>query len=61
MAVVAGLVIGLVAALFDNPVVPTGIAAAIGGFVGRLCFYSSRNRKALNASKSEPGEPQSLD
>ena len=61
MAVLMGFAVALVAALLDNPVVPTGIAAAIGGVVGRLGFYSSRNLKGMSGPKPEPLQGHQLD
>jgi xanthosine utilization system XapX-like protein len=61
LAAVMGIVFALIAVLFDNPPVGSGIAGAIAAFVGRLGFYSSRNLKAMSGPKPDPLEGQQLD
>jgi hypothetical protein len=53
--------VALVASLYDNPVAGTALAGGLGAFVGRLGFYSSRNRKAMSIPTDEAGEAQGLD
>lgn len=54
LAAVTGIMFALIAVLFENPPVGAAIAGAIGAFVGRLGFYSSRNRKAMSGPKPIP-------
>jgi uncharacterized membrane protein len=61
MAAVMGIAFALIAGLNGNPAVGAGIAGAIGAFVGRLGFYSSRNQKVISGPKSDPLEGQPLD
>ena len=61
LAVLGGLIVALVASLYDNPVAGTALAGGLGAFVGRLSFYSSRNRKAMSIPTDEAGEAQGLD
>jgi uncharacterized membrane protein len=61
LAAVMGTAFALIAGLNGNPAVGAGIAGAIGAFVGRLGFYSSRNRKAMSGPKPDPLEGQQLD
>jgi len=61
LAALMGIAFALIAGLNDNPPVGAGIAAAIGAFIGRLGFYSSRTRKAMSGPKPDPLEGQQLD